>query len=292
MSTSYPGALDNYTPKVDGVDTVAAAHLNDLQDAVRAVEQVLGTNPAGSYASVGAGLADKLSRAGDTMSGTLDMGGHAVSGLAFPMNGQDAATRQFVEEQVTPAGVRWRDDFLGARSSRWTLSGAGSYVQNAELGGTGDLSTGATTSNSAVLSFNGKGVTDKSKDPRLAARAKLGATTQLRAVLASLYKDDNNLVEVFYDAAATAGNFKYRCVSGGTETVVDSLKAADTAFHTFELQVDDQAGQVSFLVDGGNAGTISTNLPTLLLEPRFLVQTKEAVDMRLTVDLLHLSADR
>jgi len=42
MTTNYHGSLDSYTTKVDGVDDVVAAHVNDLQDAVVAIEGVLG----------------------------------------------------------------------------------------------------------------------------------------------------------------------------------------------------------------------------------------------------------
>jgi hypothetical protein len=45
MSTDYPGALDSYTTKTDGVDDVLASHINDLQDAVVAIETELGTQP-------------------------------------------------------------------------------------------------------------------------------------------------------------------------------------------------------------------------------------------------------
>ena len=38
MATSYPTALDSYTTKVDNVDSVLAAHVNDLQSAVVALE--------------------------------------------------------------------------------------------------------------------------------------------------------------------------------------------------------------------------------------------------------------
>jgi len=38
MSTNFPTNPDTYTTKVDGVDTVMAAHINDLQDAMMAVQ--------------------------------------------------------------------------------------------------------------------------------------------------------------------------------------------------------------------------------------------------------------
>jgi hypothetical protein len=46
MSTSYPGALDSYTVKVNNVDTVQAGHVNNLQDAVVALETTLGVGAA------------------------------------------------------------------------------------------------------------------------------------------------------------------------------------------------------------------------------------------------------
>lgn len=38
MTTTYPGTLDSYATKVDGVDDVLAAHINDPQDAIEALE--------------------------------------------------------------------------------------------------------------------------------------------------------------------------------------------------------------------------------------------------------------
>jgi len=43
MTTTYPGAIDSYSVKVDNVDDVMAAHVNNLQDAVVACETALGT---------------------------------------------------------------------------------------------------------------------------------------------------------------------------------------------------------------------------------------------------------
>lgn len=38
MSTNFPGALDSYSTKVDNVDIIEANHINNLQDAVVAIE--------------------------------------------------------------------------------------------------------------------------------------------------------------------------------------------------------------------------------------------------------------
>lgn len=290
-SSDYPDDIDVFAPLTDGIDVASAADQNKRAACIVAIENTLGITPQGTFPTVGAGLAAKLTKSGDSMSGILDMGLNRITNLEEPENDQDAANKIWVEDQVSPEGMRWRDDFLGARSSRWTLGGTGgTYTQNAELGGTGSLATGATSSNQAVLSFAGKGCVDKTTEPYLVTRAKLGHTTEIRAVLAGLYKDDNNLVEVYYDVTSSAGNFKYRCVSGGTETSVDSGVAADTDFHMFEIEVE--GDDVEFFIDGENQETISTNVPTALLEPRFLVETKESADKVLTVDVLHLEAGR
>lgn len=44
MPTNFPTSLDSFANKVDGVDTVQAAHVNNLQDAVVAIETKLGNN--------------------------------------------------------------------------------------------------------------------------------------------------------------------------------------------------------------------------------------------------------
>lgn len=56
MATNYPGTLDSYSTRVtNGV--IAAAHVNDLQDGVVAIETALGTNPKGAAADVAARIA-------------------------------------------------------------------------------------------------------------------------------------------------------------------------------------------------------------------------------------------
>lgn len=57
MSTNFPTSLDSFTAKIDNFDEVMAADVNNLQDAVAAVETELGTLPKGNYASVSSRLA-------------------------------------------------------------------------------------------------------------------------------------------------------------------------------------------------------------------------------------------
>jgi len=71
MSTNYPDGIDSYTEKTDGVDTASASHINDLQDAVEAIETELGTNPKGSFTNVADAILHKLNKTGDTLEGDI-----------------------------------------------------------------------------------------------------------------------------------------------------------------------------------------------------------------------------
>ena len=44
MATNYPTSLDSYVTKVDNTDDVLAAHVNNLQDAIEAMEAKVGVN--------------------------------------------------------------------------------------------------------------------------------------------------------------------------------------------------------------------------------------------------------
>ena len=58
MPAAYPGAIASFTTKQDNVDTIFADHVNDLQDEMVAVQNELGTDPAGAFATVKARLDD------------------------------------------------------------------------------------------------------------------------------------------------------------------------------------------------------------------------------------------
>jgi hypothetical protein len=44
MATNFPTSIDSYTTKVNNVDTIDAANVNDLQDAMVQVETILGAS--------------------------------------------------------------------------------------------------------------------------------------------------------------------------------------------------------------------------------------------------------
>lgn len=65
MATDFPGAIDSFSTKTDEVTDVMAADVNDLQDAVEAIETELGSDPAGTAADVKTRLAQSLDSLGN-----------------------------------------------------------------------------------------------------------------------------------------------------------------------------------------------------------------------------------
>lgn len=52
MSTNYPTSTDSYTTKVDNTDSVYAAHINAVQDAIAAIQAKLGVTSSAVSSSV------------------------------------------------------------------------------------------------------------------------------------------------------------------------------------------------------------------------------------------------
>lgn len=82
---SYPATIPTFATVVDGVDDVLATHINTPATELKAVMDELGTDPAGSAASVKVRLAASLSDAGYlrlTGSSTLTISGGVVTKTA------------------------------------------------------------------------------------------------------------------------------------------------------------------------------------------------------------------
>ncbi len=69
MSSEFPGGMDNIPSVVNG-DLITADQQNQRSDAINAIETTLGTNPAGSSATVGAAIAARAPLDSPAMFGT------------------------------------------------------------------------------------------------------------------------------------------------------------------------------------------------------------------------------
>lgn len=71
MAIEYPDAIDAWSSKTDGVDTIMASHINLLQDSICAIETELGTNPRGAFPDVKSAIQAKLSTIGGHLTGSV-----------------------------------------------------------------------------------------------------------------------------------------------------------------------------------------------------------------------------
>ncbi|HMM98579.1 MAG TPA: hypothetical protein PKC99_06195 [Anaerolineales bacterium] len=146
MSSVYPGSLDSFTAKTDGVDYNLAAHINDLQDAVVAIETELGLDPAGSEADVKTRL--------DNM--TVDVGAiiHAATDKATPVDADELGLWDSVAsalKKLTWANLKAR---LKTHFDTLYLSLSGGTVTGAlNLGGNAIVSHTAVILDDSVTSF-------------------------------------------------------------------------------------------------------------------------------------------
>lgn len=62
-----------------------------------------------------------VNKAGDTMTGALNMGGFGITNLAAPVNGADAVTKNYVD--AATSGLSWKQAVVVATTANITLSG-------------------------------------------------------------------------------------------------------------------------------------------------------------------------
>jgi len=110
MAASYPGSIKSFVTHVDYTESVVAAHPNDIQNEVVAIETVLGVLPAGASATVKSRIEAvettanaALPAAGGTVTGNLAMSGNKVTGLGTPTDSSDAATKSYVDSSAAVA---------------------------------------------------------------------------------------------------------------------------------------------------------------------------------------------
>lgn len=87
-AASYPGSIKTFTTKVDRVDVFEAAHVNDLQNEVVAIQTELGTDPAGSATDVKTRLAVSIADSGGIQGGT-SFPGSPVANQFFKRTDED-----------------------------------------------------------------------------------------------------------------------------------------------------------------------------------------------------------
>jgi len=133
MSTNYPSAIDDFIAKIDNTDDVIAAHINNLQDAVAALQTKLGTNSSAATTSFDYFLKHSSGVfRNHTHAGTSD------DGLKIPMSSLS---------EVTLAGL------LNYQLLRWNSTTSMWVNSTITLSYNSDISFGSLT-NGEVIMYN------------------------------------------------------------------------------------------------------------------------------------------
>lgn len=133
-TTNYPGALDAWVDKVDGVDPNSADDVNDAHARIIALETAVGTNPAGAAASVKArldavdtALAGKLSTSAATATYAPISGSPNYSSIVATDLGYDVIVLMGQSNMVgngTTINLNYTDP-VNSKVWRWVTSANG-----------------------------------------------------------------------------------------------------------------------------------------------------------------------
>jgi len=198
-------------------------------------------------------IADRVLKAGDTMSGNLAFGGtHTVSGLAAPVNGTDAATKNYVDN--LSVGLTWKNavDSSGATNPATAVTGD-RFLNTTD--GKIYTATATDTWDAGVAAIDGDAVFDKVDETGYVYS---GATwvqfTGLGQITAGvgLYKSGNQL-----HVGLGAGVAQLP-----TDEVGLDLHATSALFLTVDGSAasSDTAAQLSLLIDGSTLSKSATGV--------------------------------
>lgn len=183
----------------------------------------------------------------------------------------------------------WRDDFWGdSLDARWNAAGAGSAaVVDAQDGGVCRLTTGTTTNNAYLLSWNNIRSLHVDKKITMEARIKLNVADATVYSYIALAFDTNNMV-LFYHRSADI-NVQIQTTNGAAITRSDSNILKDANFHIYRIECF-PAGEVHFYYDDVECtnSPITTNIPSDAgdyLQPYFYIATNADTDPATSMDI-------
>ena len=259
--SDYPGALDSWTDKTDGVDSYLAAHINDLQNAVEAVQTELGTDPAGSADDLKTRLAMALSDAGilqfaDATTLTISAGGVTVTQNYHKIATEGAAASDDLD--TITGGADGLILFLKTNDSAKDVV-IKHNTGNILCSGGGDLTLG-TNYDVVVLLYDG--TLSKFVAWAMTAGGQLGATNTWTAP--NYFSSGMRFKVHALSTDTTITNAYYMCdvdASGGAVTITLPTASGDIG-RTFILRKNDASAN-AVTIDGYSSETIngSSTLP-------------------------------
>lgn len=183
------------------------------------------------------------------------------------------------------------DDFGGSSydSAMWAARGTGGSLA---LQTDGSLRVRATANNSYELYQNDLPDFSVAKLATIYARYRVSSTASMAGEVgfeAASPNNTSNWITLHYDSVLGA-NWQAQCASGGSTTTVDTGVAANTSYHEFRIEC--KTGSVVFFLDGTLVATITTNIPSLLLQPYAFVVSKTGATKDLFFDWLECTGER
>ncbi len=170
MASSYPGGLDSFVAKIDDITTVAAADVNDLQDAVVAIETELGTDPGSSILPVGTVMifSQASPPTGWTQTADNDQVLRVVSGSGGGTGGSVSIDGGSITSGTAALSVAQLAAHAHASGSTlaFTPSGSGTNVRLADGGGVDGetVGSGSTHSHSGTYNIKFRNVITATRD--------------------------------------------------------------------------------------------------------------------------------
>jgi len=138
----YPNGIKTYTTKVDNVDRIMAAHINEVQDEITAIETELGINPSGSETTVANRLGHSIH---SNVSGEIA----AIAEKTTPLD----ADVTIIEDSAA-SNAKKRLSWANIKSGIKTyLEGLSSISLSGALGVTGATTLGSTLSVSGATTL-------------------------------------------------------------------------------------------------------------------------------------------
>lgn len=245
MATNFPTSLDTYTARVDGVDNVVAADVNDPHDAVVAIETKLGVNGSAVTTTIDYKVTQLI--AGTGMSGSSQATAFIPTGSTTPTNGIFLPAANVVGIATNSTGRTYV-------SSTGTLGHTGgALISNATYGrlafatnlSTGRLTTDAGNEMISIHSYFDATVLELSAGSSALNRTGLviggGASTSHANVLRA-YTNDTERLRI-----ASNGNVTLFAVTAGYHTILGNTSDGNV----FQFQGQDRGWYIRQTTGGG-----------------------------------------
>jgi hypothetical protein len=126
----------------------------------------------------------------------------------------------------------------------------------------------------------------------ITSRSRLSSTTSIQGEVgfeAASPDNTTNWITLYYDSVLGT-NWQAECAASGVATTVDTGIAANTSYHEFRIEC--KSGSVVFFFDGVLVATITTNIPTMLLQPYSYIVSKTGSTRDIFFDWIECTGER